>query len=199
MRRASVILVACCASLAGAPAFADEIDCEAVFTRDATHETIAASFGADNVKIDDIPGAEGEVLTGTIVYPDDPNRRLQVAWQDEAMRDPIVMVTERSGWRVGGVKIGLSLAELEALNGGPFELLGFDWDYGGGVVDWRGGRLGEPLPGGCALSVTLARDDSASDEAANKVSGDQRFSSDSADMRAVKPVVVEIVASHPVE
>jgi hypothetical protein len=197
--RGSALLAACCAALAAAPAFADEIDCEAVFTRDATHEKIAASFGADNVKIDDIPGAEGEVLTGTIVYPDDPNRRLEVAWQDEAMRDPIVMVTERSGWRVGGVKIGLSLAELEALNGGPFKLYGFDWDYGGMITDWGGGALAKPLRGGCALSVQLHRADDVPDEVADKAAGDAEFSSADSDVQALRPVVGEIVVSYPAE
>jgi len=44
-----------------------------------------------------------------------------------------------------GVRVGTSLGELNRLNGRAFEFSGFDWDfdwdYGGYVSDWKGGKL----------------------------------------------------------
>lgn len=36
---------------------------------------------------------------------------------------------------------GTSLKELQRLNGKPFRLFGFSWDYGGLVESWQKGRL----------------------------------------------------------
>ncbi len=48
---------------------------------------------------------------------------------------------------------GMTLTELAARNGEGIEFLGFDWDYGGHVVDWHGGMLRG------AASVTLCPPD----------------------------------------
>ncbi len=35
----------------------------------------------------------------------------------------------------------MPLSKLQALNGRPIRFTGFDWDYGGAISDWNGGRL----------------------------------------------------------
>lgn len=46
-----------------------------------------------------------------------------------------------SSWQTeDGLRIGTTMQELEALNGKPFEFTGLDWDYGGRVTDWKGGK-----------------------------------------------------------
>lgn len=35
----------------------------------------------------------------------------------------------------------MTLQQLEKINGGPFVLTGFGWDYGGMVASWERGRL----------------------------------------------------------
>lgn len=56
-----------------------------------------------------------------------------------------------------GVRIGTSLAELNRLNGKPFKLSGFGWDYGGSITDWQGGAL-------AGHGLTLSYDGSLMDE-----------------------------------
>ena len=40
-----------------------------------------------------------------------------------------------------GLKVGMSLQELEAINGKPLSFYGFEWDNGGLVFDWNKGNL----------------------------------------------------------
>lgn len=40
-----------------------------------------------------------------------------------------------------GVSIGTTLKELEKLNGGPFKLAGFAWDYEGAIISWEEGKM----------------------------------------------------------
>jgi len=47
----------------------------------------------------------------------------------------------------------VTLAEMERINGRPFGLAGFAWDYGGRVTAWRGGALSRPLPGSCRIGI----------------------------------------------
>ena len=90
----------------------------------------------------------------------------------------------------GNVDIITNVApdQVEAINGKPFELAGFDWDYSGTVSDWRGGTLDAP-PGGCRMLVRFAAAKTAPGAAQDAVSGDQAFSSDDPKMRAVSPAI----------
>lgn len=170
------------------------LSCTGVFARDTNKARLASAFGAANVRDGEIPGAEGSTERGTLIFPDDPARRIEILWQDEKnSRIPaMVRVGPESTWTFavegGALKPGQSLAEVRALNGGPFALAGFEWDYGGTVTDWKAGRLAR-IPGGCTLSVIFAPDPDAPEKARLKVSGDATFSSDGAAMKAVRPKV----------
>ncbi len=80
----------------------------------------------------------------------------------------------------------MSLAEIEALNGRPFKLYGFGFDYGGTTLDWNGGALATQA-GGCALTLRFTMREGA-DNAAVYV-GEQSFMSDDEGMRKAAPVV----------
>src|SRR5689334_10319208 len=58
--------------------------CSGPFARDADRAALVARFGADNVRDEDVGGAEGDTVSATVLYPDDPKRRLEVTWWDEA-------------------------------------------------------------------------------------------------------------------
>ena len=90
----------------------------------------------------------------------------------------------------GGTTLGLGagLGEVEAVNGRPFAVSGFYWDYGGYATDWKGGTLAA-LPGGCTLSVRFNPDPKAAGAAADRVSGEKTFSSSSPALKAVTPIV----------
>ncbi|MET0582777.1 MAG: hypothetical protein ABWZ08_12505 [Pseudoxanthomonas sp.] len=112
---------------------------------DTTLERLRQRFGADNVKVQDIPGSEGESFRGVVLFPDDPTRRATLYFQDQKTLRGLSMVSideETSEWRLAsGVRIGTSLAELRKTNGKAFTFSGFDWDYGGTITDWQSGRL----------------------------------------------------------
>ena len=134
------------------------LGCGAPFTRDATPATLAAVFGRANVVPETIDGPEGEPMNVTAIFPTDPERRIEVSFANEEERTDLVAVTVRdhaSLWRgQGGYSFGDGIEAVEKANGGLFAVSGFEWDYGGFVTDWKGGKLKEA--GGCATTVRFA-------------------------------------------
>jgi hypothetical protein len=146
---------------------------------DDTLDSLRARLGTDNVRPDTLPGAEGETMSGWTLYPDDPTRRLAVYLDDTGAKPLMLLAGEgATAWsRADGVRIGLSTLELAQLNGGPFGFMGFDWDYGGVVTDWRGGRLAPD--GASAGPVTLCPPDTADGAPLEDYPiGDSEFGSD---------------------
>ena len=175
------------------------IKCEGAFGRNASHADLVNAFGSTNVVYRDVEGVDGQPIKASVVYPNDPKAKLQVIWSDEkARRGPTVMVKDQSAWAAAnGIRVGSALAEVEKLNGKPFKLSGFDWDYGGHVRDWQGGALAKPLPGGCTLAVEFVHPEDVPEENLAKVTGDVDVFSDSADLRAVEPYVGLWLISYP--
>jgi hypothetical protein len=134
------------------------LGCGGPFTRDATPATLAAAFGRENVIPETISGPEGAPLNVTAIFPHDPARRIEVLFRNEEERTDLsaVMVSSaESQWTgPGGVKIGDGIEAVQAANGAAFNVMGFQWDYGGYVADWQGGKLGEA--NGCASTVRLS-------------------------------------------
>lgn len=109
---------------------------------DDTFETLLARHGAGSLVRETLPGAEGSEIDGWVLFGSDPARRIEIVPDESARHPRLLIVREGSTWRrADGVRIGLDTRALERLNGRPFEFTGFDWDYGGLVMDWKGGRL----------------------------------------------------------
>src|SRR5215216_4482771 len=107
----------------------------------------------------------------------------------------LIVINGQSTWTAPkGLRLGLPLAALEKLNGKPFKVSGFDQPNGGSVNDWQGGAL-EKLPGGCRLGIRLVPDAKATEAARNEVLGTEFMSSD-AKMRAVRPIIAEIIIGY---
>ncbi|WP_112664131.1 hypothetical protein [Microvirga flavescens] len=169
---------------------ADELKCEGPFAPDTTHARLVQVFGAKNVARKTISDPEGITFKASVLFGKDPARRLEVIWEDEARgRRPARIQFSGNGWSVAGLQVGAPLAVVEAANTQPFNLYGFDWDFGGTVSNWNGGAL-EKLPGDCALIAMLEADQSLDDETLNKASGDQEFSSQDPVMKAVHPKIM---------
>ena len=161
----------------------------------ASENDLVAAYGAAAVRAAEVPLGEGETAPGTEVFGGDSLRRFVVVWLDTLERRGPVRV-ELSGdttlWRSGaGVTLGLPLARLEEINGGPFTLLGFGWDYGGTVSSWDGGKLA-PWEGQAFVSLAPAAD-SYGDSAYQAVLGDRPFPSSTPAMQALEPRVRRIV------
>lgn len=160
-------------------------------TKDSTEASIRKAFGDAQVKPEKLYVGDGQELPGLAIYPDDPEKRVEVIWQEEnPSKIAFVQIQgERSKWKTKeGVTLGTSLAELEKLNGRAFDLFGLGWDFGGTVVDWKGGNLD-------ALQVRVAdpADTQLSQEETSTISGDQTISSDTPALKKVNPTVFKIV------
>ena len=89
----------------------------------------------------------------------------------------------------------MTLKEMASLNGGPFTLYGFDWDYGGTVSDWKGGLSN--LSGGCNLIVVFSPDENSDEAARLKGASDNEFGSNQEEISVVSPKVARIGLAHP--
>jgi len=180
-----------------APAVADELACSGPLGKDATLADIEAAYGKANVVTGDVPGPEGTTMIATTVFGDDADKSFTVYWWDEEKHAHI------SGFTVpakdsapGGVKLGMGIADVEALNGEPFTLSGFFWDYGGSA-GFDSGKL-SGLAGGCVLNLQFSPSlDPLPEELSNAISGDRELRSDMKDVRAAKPLVEAITVGYP--
>ena len=154
---------------------ADAITCDWPAQQGDTAEDLDALF-ADDAVVQMVAGGEGTEIPGVVLWPDDPARRIEVVFADEERTQITnVRVFDGSHWKVAGLSTGSTLAQANAANGRPFELFGFEWDYGGTVTDLKGGALADVggcrvmmsfgpkadtvLPGGVLGDVALASDD----------------------------------------
>jgi hypothetical protein len=182
------------AQAAGAPRV---IACSGPFGKQSSHLKLAQRFDSRNITFAEVDGPEGTKLRASVLYPNDPKRRLEVLWQNESSRSDthLIVINGQSTWTAPkGLRLGMPLTALEKLNGKPFRLKGFDHDAAGQVTDWQGGALAKL--GDCALGIRFAADPKAATEKRSEVSGDKEFDSSDAAMRAVAPKVAEIILGY---
>lgn len=171
------------------------VSCSGLFGPDSSHQAIEEAFKAQNVTFGEIEGgSEGNKLVGSVIFPNDPKRRLEVLWQDEGQRMfvRLIVITGRSAWSgPKGLRLGLNLPAVEKINGKPFTLSAIDQDGAVTVTDWQGGTLAS-LSGNCAASIRFKIDAKASEQA-RAAAGAEEFTSADKALRAVKPSAVEIL------
>jgi hypothetical protein len=181
-----------------APA-ARSVACSGAFSRQSSHMRIAMAFNSENVTFTEVDGPEGSKVLASVLFPKDPKRRLEVWWENEAGRSDtsLIVINGQSTW-VGpkGLRLGLTLAALEKLNGKPFKLKGFEKAEGGSVTDWQGGSL-TTLPGGCKVGLRMAADPKISADSRSQVATNAEFLSNDPKMQAAKPTVAEILLGYP--
>jgi hypothetical protein len=138
------------------PALSAEVVCGGPLGPDSSEAALIAAYGADNVVTGQVDGPEGSTVLATTVFPNDPQRSFQVYWWDEDKHASLASFSLPAGDTApGGLRVGQTVAEIEALNGGPFNISGFDWDYGGFANFGEESNLLN-LPGGCYPSVRFA-------------------------------------------
>lgn len=172
---------------------------------DAVHRTdteadLIQRYGALNVRRDSIALGEGESSPGTLLFPSDSLRRVEILWRDTIdFREPyrVEIRGAASRWFVApGVSLGTTLAELERLNGRPFLLFGFGWDYSGTINSWDGGRLDslwrDDAGSGALVGVRVGPRTGAGTPIANAVAGEKLFKSSHPSMAALNPDVYDL-------
>lgn len=115
------------------------------FAPDTDVGQLERRYGKANVQVGKVPGAEGERVDGVTLFPEDASRRAYLYFEDAQRNTGLSLVRvfdEGSRWRLdNGIGIGTPLSTLLAMNGKPIRFYGLDWDYGGAISDWGGGRL----------------------------------------------------------
>jgi hypothetical protein len=163
-------------------------------TRESSEAELRQHYGASAVESTRIDIGEGETAAGSVLYPGDSLRRAEIVWQDSVnRRRPARMILrgERTRWKLDrGISLGTNLQELERLNGRPFVLAGFGWDYAGVISDWKGGALDSSLAG-----IKLYLDPGAAQYESkpySEVLGDRDYSSSLPPMQQLNPRVATI-------
>ena len=168
---------------------ADVLTCTYPVRENDTPASLQERYGKD-ARVETIYGPEGIELPGVALWPDDPQRRVEVVFSEEGERLlSFAGVSGKSAWRLAGLALGDPLAKAQEVNGKPFELWGFSWDYGGYASDFGGGKL-TALPGGCRAIVRFDVPELA--EVPSEILGEVRLSSDDAILADVDARIVEL-------
>jgi hypothetical protein len=172
--------------------------CGGVFAKDSNRLKLAAAFQKRNVADSQVVTAAGGKAMASVLYGKDPQQRLEIWWSNPADRSDIhlIVITGKSNWSApGGLRLGLSLAEVEELNGKPFKLVGFNKDGTAAASDWNGGALATQT-GGCKLGISVRPDPASPTAAVAALGADREFPSTDAALRAINPTVIEILIAY---
>ncbi|MBI2811567.1 MAG: hypothetical protein HYX67_12185 [Candidatus Melainabacteria bacterium] len=158
-----------------------------------SEKNLIGYFGAKNVKRQKVGLGEGETADGTVIFPNDAKRRASFVWKNTKKRDlpeTIFVCDTPSLWRLPNeITTGTTLIELEKMNGKPFKMSGFDWDYGGNVLSWNGGKLESALKSKSGKVSATLQLVPTSKQYPDELSGDKEILSSNANMRKLNPAV----------
>jgi hypothetical protein len=150
-------------------------------------------FGRRSVLRTSVLIGQGEQEPGTVLFPRDPRQTIEILWKSQSARVSPKHARVRgdeSVWIVGpGVRLGLTLQELEVLNGAAFTLTGFGDTYEGTVLSWNRGALDVALGAASRVAVRLAPAPTERAAAADFI-GTREVRSEA--MRELNPRVYEI-------
>ena len=133
---------------------ASVLACAGPFAKDTNHARMVREFGERNVAFKEVEGAEGIKQKATVVFDDDPTKRVVVYWDDikTRTRPTRIVISAPSTWLgPSGIRNGLPIKDLEKINGGSFSIKGFGGIGSGGVSGLKG-KLAD-VPGGCKLMI----------------------------------------------
>ena len=180
-----------------ATAKSDSVACNGVFARDSSHSKLAMAFQSRNVAFAQVDGPSGAKIMATVLFAKEPKRRLEVWWSNQASRSDthLIVVNGASTWSAPSqLRLGLTLAQLEQINGKSFKLTGFDKNNVATLTDWNSGNL-SLVPGGCKVGISL-RSRTASTAALGALPANREFTSSDSAMRTVNSEVSEILIAY---
>ncbi len=160
------------------------VPCKSVgkITANTTEADLVRWFGRENVITEKSAFDGGEIIITTIFRGTE--KQLIINWKDEDNLTEIAFCeinNDNTVWQIPyGIKPSTPLARLNELNGKPFVFSGFGWDFGGNILDYRGGELAQF--GKCySLGLSDSSEENAynlADEASQQVMGDTDVMSD---------------------
>jgi hypothetical protein len=195
----AVLAMTTCGAIGASAQPASPITCAGIWGPNTSETALRRQFGA-NLRSETIDVGEGVMQDGSVVYPDAAGSRIYVLWKDKVRREKPERIFLRDKSRqviYEKIGLGISLKDLERLNGRPFDLLGFAWDYSGTVTSWNGGRL-DTVSSACRVMVRLdprlPASPSAQQQAAyDAMIGDRLFHSSERNMQYLNPKAYEIL------
>jgi hypothetical protein len=180
-----------------ATAKSDSVACNGAFARDSSHSKLAMAFQSRNVAFTQVDGPSGAKIMATVLFAKEPKRRLEVWWTNQASRSDthLIVINNASTWSAPGqLRLGLTLSQLEQINGKPFKLTGFDKNNVATLTDWNGGNL-SLVPGGCKVGISL-RSRTTAAAALGALPANREFTSNDTTMRTANPEVSEILIAY---
>jgi hypothetical protein len=189
-----------CGAIASSAQPVSPITCAGIWGPNTSEAALRRQLGA-NLRSEKIDVGEGVTEDGSVIYPDAAESRIYVLWKDKARREKPerIFLRDRSRQVIyEKIGLGIALKDLERLNGRPFELLGFAWDYAGTVTSWNGGRLETVSGAACQIMVRLdpklPGSPSEQQQAAyDALIGDRLFHSSDRNMQYLNPKAYEIL------
>ena len=76
-------------ALSKPPAALDAVACSERFGKDSSHLKLAMGFGFGNVTATDVEANDGRKVPASVLFPNDPKRRLEVWWSNPTARSDI--------------------------------------------------------------------------------------------------------------
>lgn len=154
----------------------------------STEADIIQHYGADNTTVRPVHIGEEETKQGIVVFPE-TNNEIEIIMDVAAATGTPEFVRiskEKTSWKTQeGITIGTSVNQLAELNGRPFPVYGFEWDYGGLVPGWDGGNLSNNL-----IIVLIPQ---KSDAISPTIMGDHQIQSNNSALLATEPTVGSMV------
>ncbi len=175
-----------------------EFSCR-TFPPTVSENALMELFGRDHVRtaLVDGGGADGEQTPGTVLFPEEPNAKVQILWKlKEPKTNPFLVWIEGSSsrWRTPeGISFGTDLHTIERINRRPFRMAGFGFDGSGTVTSWTNGQL-NTRGTGCQMQVSLGFEPASAHAKfiSRQVIGDHDFSSGHPAMQELNPRVYKM-------
>jgi hypothetical protein len=166
-----------------------------------TRADLVRLFGAANVTEGETSIADTGPLKCTRVFEKHADTTLTILWAENKrfkQLEAIILCEQAADnacrWRMAdGTGFGTTLKTLEKMNGRPFKINGFGWDYGGAVTSWEGGRLEawQTPCGNVALSLNPTEAATQSPDY-RKVMGEAEFLSSTPSLQRLDPRISSI-------
>jgi hypothetical protein len=169
------------------------VECSGPFAKDSGMLALAMAYDSRNM-IFTHETVQGTEVGVTVLFPKDPKKRLEVWWSNPNRTGTyLIDIGGKSTWTgPAGLRLGLTLEQLEKLNKKPFKLKGFDKDGVASVSSWDDGALAK-LAGDCKAGVNLR---AGAKSAGTELPTKDEYVSDDPELRALKPTVAEILIGY---
>lgn len=134
----------------------NDINCSNLTSPVETADRVLARYGSQ-ARRQEVRNTESEPFDAIVLYPDEPQLRLEVEIKDWGTEDNVSMLNLReknSRWSMFGLTTGMTLEQVTAANGKPLKLSGF-WPHPNGSSFMYGFYKPDQLEGGCDLMVSF--------------------------------------------